>query len=117
MIPVAVLYSVVLGIWFRFARNSSSLLFYLLFAIAITASVQLVGIYLVFATLILPALVIQILNQSAIVWGYLIGLTGYGLGLIIAAVFDMPAGAMIVVTLVVTSLSTGLLFSKKRVDI
>ena len=56
LIPAAVLSVVLLAfMWMRRGRLAG-LLFYGLFALAITASVQLVGVYLVFASLIVPAL-------------------------------------------------------------
>ncbi len=105
LIPVAILYALILGTWFSFARTRSSLLFYLLFAITITASVQLVGIYLVFATLILPALAVRSAQHGAHHWGYGIAVFGYAFGLVLAAVLDLPAGAVIVCTLAVAALT------------
>ena len=103
LIPVAIIYAVVLGIWFKL-KQTSSMVFYLLFAVSITASVQLVGIYLVFASLIIPALAIR--KQVNGLWlGYLIGITGYASGLVLAAIFDLPAGAMIVYTLAIASIT------------
>lgn len=64
----------------------------------------MVGVYLVFATLILPALAIRHLGGDGLVWGYLVGLGGYGLGLLLAALFDLPAGAVIVCTLALSAL-------------
>jgi zinc/manganese transport system permease protein len=104
ILPVAVLYLVVLTLWYKLRHRASSLLFYLLFAITITASVQLVGVYLVFATLILPALALRKVNRWADAAGYLIAAAGYALGLALAALIDMPAGAMIVYTLALSSL-------------
>ena len=102
LIPVAIIYAFVLGIWFKL-KQTSSMVFYLLFAVSITASVQLIGIYLVFASLILPALAIR--KQPNGLWlGYFIGMAGYLLGLLLSALLDIPAGAMIVYTLAVTSL-------------
>ncbi len=97
--PVALLYALVLAAGFALRHVSSSLPFYLLFALSITASVQLVGVYLVFATLIIPALAIRKYGEKGLVWGYLIGASGYALGLLLAALLDMPAGAMIVYAL------------------
>jgi len=102
LIPVAVLYALILGVWFGI-KNKSSLLFYVLFALAITASVQLVGVYLVFATLILPALAIRKYKGGGLMVGYTIGLTAYLIGLILAALLDLPAGALIVYTLAITA--------------
>jgi zinc/manganese transport system permease protein len=70
--------------------------FYALFALAVTASVQLVGIYLVFASLIVPALATLKLNQHRMAAAYVIGVAGYVLGLLLSMWFDLPAGAAIV---------------------
>ncbi|MCG8488926.1 MAG: metal ABC transporter permease [Chromatiales bacterium] len=113
LLPVTLLYMVVLLLWYGLRQRSSSLLFYLLFAVAITASVQLIGVYLVFATLIMPALALRRAGRWADGIGYLIAAVGYGLGLIAAALLDMPAGAMIVYTLAITSLVAGLMLSKR----
>jgi zinc/manganese transport system permease protein len=56
LVPIAILYVFVLAIWFGFRQQLGGLKFYLAFAIVVTASVQIVGIYLVFASLIVPAL-------------------------------------------------------------
>jgi len=104
LIPVLILYSVILGIWYAVSRHASSLQFYLLFALTITVSAQLVGIYLVFATLIFPALAIRNISKFTLPYGYTIGGVGYLFGLFLAAIFDMPAGAMIVCCLAIMAL-------------
>ena len=74
--------------------------FYGAFALAVTASVQLVGVYLVFSSLIIPALATRSLRgrrRHAVAYG--IGAAGYGLGLALSALFDLPSGAVIVWTL------------------
>ena len=114
LLPVAILYAVVLGVWFSVAQRASSLAFYILFALTITASVQLVGIYLVFATLILPALAIRTVSKFTLGYGYFIGAAGYLLGLIFAALLDLPAGAMIVFSLAMVALLTGWLLKTKQ---
>lgn len=114
IIPVAILYAAILGMWFKFSQHASSLHFYLLFALTITASVQLVGVYLVFATLILPALAIRNVAKFSIAYGYLIGVIGYLLGLIMAALLDLPAGAMIVYSLAITALFVAWLLKRKQ---
>ena len=106
LIPVAILYTVILGIWFKLSDRATSLHFYLLFALTITASVQLIGVYLVFATLILPALAIRNISKFSLRYGYMIGATGYFLGLVFAALLDLPAGAMIVYSLAITAFFT-----------
>ena len=73
--------------------------FYGVFALAVTASVQLVGVYLVFSSLIIPALGTRAWQgpQRHRV-AYCIG-AGYALGLALSALFDLPSGAVIVWTL------------------
>jgi zinc/manganese transport system permease protein len=74
--------------------------FYSLFAVAITVSVQLVGVYLVFATLIIPALATIRLQGKRRLWAtYLVAMVGYVLGLLGSALFDLPTGPLIVWTL------------------
>lgn len=114
LIPTAILYTLILGAWFTFARRGPSLVFYLLFALSITASVQLVGIYLVFATLILPALAVRTHSGNGLIWGYAIGMAGYAFGLMLAALWDLPAGAMIVYTLAIASLIASRLLAYNR---
>ena len=119
LLPVAILYAAVLVVWFSvvqrgLSQHTSSLAFYILFALTITASVQLVGVYLVFATLILPALAIRTCSKFSLGYGYLIGAIGYLLGLIFASLLDLPAGAMIVYSLAMIALLTGWLLKTKQ---
>ena len=46
----------ILALWFALGARLGRTGFYVLFACAVTISVQLVGLYLVFATLVVPAL-------------------------------------------------------------
>lgn len=100
LIPAAVLSMLLLGfLWLRRGRLAGAL-FYGLFALAITASVQLVGVYLVFASLIVPALAVAgMRGRGWLAAAYLIGALGYVVGLVLSAVLDLPSGAMIVWTL------------------
>lgn len=82
--------------------------FYALFALAITTSVQLVGIYLVFASLILPALATLGRGRGWLPLALLIGLAGYAGGLVLSALTDWPTGPAIVVTLAACALVAGL---------
>jgi zinc/manganese transport system permease protein len=71
--------------------------FYVVFAIAVTASVQLVGVYLVFASLIIPSLATRNHPKpSRLPYAYAIGAAGYAAGLLLSSVFDLPSGALIV---------------------
>ncbi|QID16294.1 metal ABC transporter permease [Nitrogeniibacter mangrovi] len=91
--PVAALTAGVLALWFGLGRRLGRLGFYLLFALSVTASVQLVGVYLVFTSLIVPALATRRLTGTRrLATAYLIGVAGYALGLALSAVFDLPSG-------------------------
>ena len=76
--------------------------FYVLFALVVTQSVQLVGIYLVFASLIVPALAAR--GRSArrqLPIAYAVGIAGYAAGIVASALLDLPTGPVIVVALTV----------------
>jgi zinc/manganese transport system permease protein len=96
----ALLYLPLLTVWFGLRRRLGRAGFYLIFALAVTASVQLVGVYLVFASLILPALATQRLSgRRQLAFGYLTGIAGYALGLLVSAIADLPSGPAIVCSL------------------
>ena len=84
--------------------------FYATFAVAVTASVQLVGVYLVFSSLIIPALATRRMQNGRRLWvAYPLGALGYALGLALSAVLDLPSGAVIVCTLAVCAVLTVML--------
>ncbi len=98
----AVAYSAILALIFTKPKVLNGTYFYLLFALVITLSVELVGVYLVFSTLILPALAINKLKSNkALFWAYGVGLVGYLFGLMLSASLDLPSGATIVATLAI----------------
>ena len=84
------------GALVRNARAPGRVGFYLLFAAAVTVSVQLVGLYLVFTTLIVPALATHRVRRARLAICYALSACGYALGLLGSAVFDLPSGAVIV---------------------
>lgn len=103
---VAVLTVALLALWFGAGARLGRIGFYTVFAVAVTASVQLVGIYLVFASLIIPALATRRLNGiRQLAWGYGIGIAGYAAGILASAAFDLPTGAVIVWTLAAAALA------------
>ena len=86
--------------------------FYLLFACAVTVSVQLVGIYLVFATLIVPALAtLRLGGGRRLTACYLLGALGYAVGLALSAITDLPTGPLVVCTL--TALGAALFLTRR----
>lgn len=97
-------------------RKGCRALFYPAFAVLVTLSVPVLGVYLVFSTLIVPALVSRILNGMRWV-GWLTGALGYLAGLFISFLLDWPTGATIVLSLLVTAVllcGTMLWRQKKR---
>jgi zinc/manganese transport system permease protein len=97
LLPVAVLTAVILALWFGAGRRLGRIGFYAMFAFAVTASVQLVGVYLVFASLIIPALASRFHPaRRRLLIGYSVGVLGYAIGLALSAVLDLPSGAVVV---------------------
>ncbi|MES2933496.1 MAG: metal ABC transporter permease [Pseudomonadota bacterium] len=87
----------IVGVLVWFNERMSRLGFYLIFALAVTASVQLVGVYLVFASLIVPSLGVRnYQGRKRLPLAYAIGAAGYALGLVLSTLFDLPSGALIV---------------------
>ena len=113
LLHVAIIYIVVLLLWQSLRGKQSRLLFYLLFAVTVTASVQLVGVYLVFASLILPALATIRFEKNQLLVAYIIGITAYLGGLVVAALLDYPAGPVIIMVMAAISLLTLLSTSRK----
>lgn len=89
-----------LALWRGWMARLGRFGFYATFAVAVTASVQLVGVYLVFSSLIIPALATRRWRGPGRVWvAYGLGALGYALGLALSAILDLPSGAVIVWTL------------------
>ncbi len=103
-----ILYAVLLIAWFGFRERVGRPGFYVIFALAVTASVQLVGVFLVFATLILPALATRRLNGMKRLWiSYGLGGLSYAAGLGLSAAYDLSTGAIIVWVFAALSMALG----------
>jgi zinc/manganese transport system permease protein len=89
-------YAAALAMWFRAGPRLGRTGFYLLFACIVTLSVQLVGVYLVFATLIIPPLATRRLQSRRLAWAWVVGAAGYVAGIAFSAAFDIPTGPLIV---------------------
>lgn len=104
LIPIAIL----LTVWFTSQERIGRAGFYVTFAFAITAAVQVVGVYLVFASLILPALATRRLSgRLRLAAGYGIGALSYLMGIVFSALADLPTGAVTVWTLALISVLAG----------
>ncbi|MFT3735853.1 MAG: metal ABC transporter permease [Rhodocyclaceae bacterium] len=87
-------------LWGLVGRRGGRLFFHAIFALAVTASVQLVGVYLVFACLIIPALATrQLHGWRRMLTGYALGALAFLCGLVLSALADLPAGAVIVLSM------------------
>jgi zinc/manganese transport system permease protein len=115
LVPAALLSAALLAfMWWR-RMELTGLAFYGVFALAITASVQLVGVYLVFASLIVPALAtVGGSGRRQLAAAYVIGIAGYVSGLVLSAVFDLPSGALIVWLLAACALLAQLVPAVRR---
>lgn len=96
LIATAILTALILAVWLAFRHKLGTFGFYALFALAVTASVQLVGVYLVFASLIVPALATHKLRRGRMPLAYATGVAGYAAGLLLSVWQDLPTGAAIV---------------------
>ena len=113
---VSVLLLLALGL--GWVRRLGRFGFYGAFALAVTASVQLVGVYLVFSSLIIPALATRALRgRQRHLAAYSIGALGYALGLALSALFDLPSGAVIVWTLAASALLGAMLLKPEAVAV
>jgi zinc/manganese transport system permease protein len=101
----ALIYAVILAVWFGLKARLGRAGFYALFACAVTFSVQLVGLYLVFASLVLPALATYYASGRRLPQAYAVGLLGYAFGLLASLWLDLPSGAMIVWVMVLVALA------------
>lgn len=111
----APIYALILLVWFSRPTVRSNIGFYLLFALAITSSVQLVGVYVVFASLILPALAAVGVKQPHVT-AWLCGVAAVLSGIAFAVAFDMPAGPIIILsyTAAVLIIRAARIATKKR---
>ncbi len=117
LITTALLSAALLTFWQRYRQRLGEFGFYALFALAITVSVQLVGIYLVFASLIVPALATHRCIMHRNIYAFAIGIAGYTSGLLLSLWFDLPAGAAIVWMMAVAGLMSALLLQKSGAEL
>ena len=112
IIFIAPIFITVLISWIFF-RHKRSFLFYPLFAITIPFSVSMIGVYLVFASLIFPALAVVNLKKYKIFIGVSISVFSYLCGLVCSYLFDWPAGPAIIFMMAVIA---GVFFALRRMQ-
>jgi zinc/manganese transport system permease protein len=99
----APLYIVSVILWFGLPRIRSGLGFFALFALVATASVQLVGVYVVFASLILPALAVNTMRCGRIGAAIAVGIVAVIAGIVVSTRLDLPAGPVLVFSFVIAA--------------
>nr|VFJ58411.1 MAG: zinc/manganese transport system permease protein [Candidatus Kentron sp. FM]VFJ58816.1 MAG: zinc/manganese transport system permease protein [Candidatus Kentron sp. FM]VFK11551.1 MAG: zinc/manganese transport system permease protein [Candidatus Kentron sp. FM] len=99
----APIYGAILAAWFLKPVLRNGLGFYLIFALAITSSVQLVGVYVVFASLILPALA-AVKSGRPHITAWLCGILSVTMGIALSVLTDLPTGPVLVTSFTVTAI-------------
>jgi zinc/manganese transport system permease protein len=105
LVHASIVTAIFLIAWFRFRERLGRIGFYVLFALVVTISVQLVGVYLVFTSLIVPAVATYrypLRRQLAV--GYALAIGSYVVGLVLSAVLDLPSSPVIVWTMALIGL-------------
>lgn len=111
----AIYTALLLPVWYGLRRWNANLSFYVTFALAVTVSVQLVGVYLVFASLIVPALAVrQLQGKRGLAVALLLTALAYALGLFLSALLDWPSSPTIVWCLAVLAIVVSLLLARLR---
>jgi zinc/manganese transport system permease protein len=96
-VRAGVLTAIFLVVWFTWRERIGRIGFYVLFAVMVTVSVQLVGVYLVFTSLIIPAIATyRYPPRRQLAIGYGLTLASYAVGLGLSAVMDLPSSPVIV---------------------
>lgn len=105
LIRAAVLTALFLVVWFRWRERVGRIGFYVMFALMVTVSVQLVGVYLVFTSLIVPAVATyRYQSKRQLPVGYALAVVSYFAGLALSAATDLPSSAVIVWAMAIVAL-------------
>jgi zinc/manganese transport system permease protein len=105
LVRTALLTAIFAVVWFLWRERIGRVGFYVLFAVVVTASVQLVGVYLVFTTLIVPAVATYRHSRNwQLALGYALAFGSYLAGLAASVVTDLPSSAVIVWAMAVLGL-------------
>jgi zinc/manganese transport system permease protein len=107
-------YATVFLVWALYKRATQGLMFFLLLSAAITASVQLVGVYVVFASLILPALAVNVIDRAKVLHAWACALVAVIGGITITTMMDLPAGPGLVFGFAFAAMAYRLLMYARR---
>ena len=104
----APIYLITISLWFLYPNLRNNIGFYIIFALVITSSVQLAGIYVVFASLIIPAIIAKN-NNNTILASWFYGAVAIFIGVGISALFDSITGPTIVISYVLVAIMVTIL--------
>jgi zinc/manganese transport system permease protein len=76
--------------------------------------VQLVGVYLVFASLIIPALATWRASRWRMPYAFATGIAGYAVGLLLSAWLDLPSGATVVWAMAIAGVVAALMLNPRK---
>lgn len=109
LIPLAVVTVAVLLWQVMAGHRNGNRLFLILFALAVTLTVEMAGIYVVFASLIATPLLICHHGGGALWLAVMAAAAGQITGLALSAFYDLPAGPAVVLTLIVAAMTARLI--------
>ncbi|MQA66211.1 MAG: metal ABC transporter permease [Alphaproteobacteria bacterium] len=101
-------------VWLAAPRLRQGAAFFILFALAVTAAVRLVGVYVVFSSLILPALAVNTLDGPRLGMAWTSAGAAVAGGILVSGLLDLPAGPVLVVAFAVSALAFRLALSRRR---
>jgi zinc/manganese transport system permease protein len=105
LVQAAVVTALFVAVWRRWHARLGHVGFYVVFAVMVTMSVQMVGVYLVFTTLIVPAVATYRHSpERQLALGYAVAFASYIVGLIASVVTDLPSSAVIVWSMAVLAI-------------
>ncbi len=105
IVAFAPLYVIAPWLWFIVPNVRKGIGFFVLFALVATASVQMVGVYVVFASLILPALAVNTLHGGRTIGAIAVGILAVIVGIVFSTLGDMPAGPVLVFTFAIAAIT------------
>lgn len=109
-------YGIFAAAWLIAPRLRSGTGFFVLFALVITSSVQLVGVYVVFASLILPALAAREGRRYVFWRAYTSGTVSVAAAILISAAADLPTGPFLVLCFAVSAAVMRLLYRNRALS-
>ncbi len=109
----APIYLLIFVIWFTRPKVRTGIGFYMVFAFAITSSVQMVGVYVVFASLILPAFA-ALNTKHPYTTAWATGILSVLCGIMAAIVLDAPSGPVTVVSYTVAAVVVAVIKNIKK---